>query len=190
MTKYAKFIDENTIEEAPAVKDGNFFNYNSEANEPMLLADGYLPVVLSDETVTAPRVKMKYRLEDDRIVAYWAEIPFSLEELKQRKLEEIKSSFKSAKEYGTAEYNGMSFSIDDTAQQNLTSMMVFAQTFETSVKYLEKNGTPHLFTLDEFKQVAAVISSAIQELTFKFYDLETQINAAGTEADLEEIQWQ
>ena len=91
MTKYAKFIDEDTIEEAPAVKDGNFFNYNSEANEPMLLADGYLPVVLSDETVTAPRVKMKYRLEDDRIVAYWAEIPFSLEELKQRKLEEIKS---------------------------------------------------------------------------------------------------
>ena len=190
MAKYAKYIDENTIEEAPTVKNGNFFNYNSEANEPMLLADGYLPVVISDEEVAAPQVKMKYRLESNQIVAYWAEVPFSFEELKAQKLEEIKNYFKSEKEYGTAEYNGMSFSIDDTAQQNLTSMMVFAQTFETSVKYLEKNGTPHLFTLDEFKQVAAVISSAIQELTFKFYDLETQINAAETEADLEEIQWQ
>lgn len=44
MKKYAKFIDENTIQEAPSIKDGNFFNYNSEANEPMLLAAGYLPV--------------------------------------------------------------------------------------------------------------------------------------------------
>lgn len=190
MKKYAKYIDENTIEEAPLVKDGCFFNYNSEANEPMLLADGYLPVVISDELVTAPRVKMKYRLEDDRIVAYWAEVPFSFDELKQQKLEEIKNSFKSEKEYGTAEYNGMIFSIDDTAQQNLTSMMLFAQTFETDVKYLEKNGTPHEFTLTEFKQVAAVISKAIQDLTFKFYALEAQINAAQSAADLEEIQWQ
>lgn len=190
MKKYAKFIDENTIEEAPLVKDGCFFNYNSEANEPMLLADDYLPVVISDELVTAPRVKMKYRLEEDRIVAFWAEDPFSFDELKQRKLEEIKNFFKTEKEYGTAEYNGMSFSIDDTAQQNLTSMMLFAQTFGTDVKYLEKDGTPHVFSLAEFKQVAAVISQAIQDLAFKFYALEAQINAAQLEADLEEIQWQ
>ena len=66
MKKYAKFIDENTIQEAPLIKDGSFFNYNSEANEPMLLADGYLPVVISDEEVAAPQVKMKYRLESIR----------------------------------------------------------------------------------------------------------------------------
>ena len=88
MTKYAKYIDENTIEEAPLVKDGCFFNYNSEANEPMLLADGYLPVVISDELVTAPRVKMKYRLEDDRIVAYWAEVEIPLEERRANKRRE------------------------------------------------------------------------------------------------------
>lgn len=88
MKKYAKYIDENKIEEAPLVKDGCFFNYNSEANEPMLLADGYLPVVISDELVTAPRVKMKYRLEDDRIVAYWAEVEIPLEERRANKRRE------------------------------------------------------------------------------------------------------
>lgn len=88
MKKYAKYIDENKIEEAPLVKDGCFFNYNSEANEPMLLADGYLPVVISDELVTAPRVKMKYRLEDDRIVAYWAEVEIPLKERRANKRRE------------------------------------------------------------------------------------------------------
>ena len=81
-------ILQNKIEEAPLVKDGCFFNYNSEANEPMLLADGYLPVVISDELVTAPRVKMKYRLEDDRIVAYWAEVEIPLEERRANKRRE------------------------------------------------------------------------------------------------------
>lgn len=189
MTKYAKYVDENTIEEAPQIKDGSFFNYNSEANEPMLLADGYLPVVISDEIVTARQVKMKYQLEEDRIIAYWAEVPIPFEQLRQEKLENITNIFKAEKELGCAEYDGMSFSINDTAQQNLTSMVLFAQTFGTDIKYLEKNGTPHSFTLAEFKPVAAAISQAIQDLSFKFYGLEAAINAAQTSEELETVQW-
>lgn len=190
MTKYAKYIDENTIEEAPTVKNGNFFNYNSEANEPMLLADGYLPVVISDELVTAPQVKIKYRLEDDRIVAYWAEVPLDVEVLRASKLDAIKSVYESQRNYGVAEYQEMTFSIHETAKQNLTASVLLAQTLGGNIDYCEADGTPHSFTLEEFKPIIQVISEAIKALEFKFYQLERQIKSATTIAELEAITWE
>lgn len=190
MTKYAKYIDENTIEEAPLVKDGCFFNYNSEANEPMLLADGYLPVVISDEEVAAPQVKMKYRLEDDRIVAYWAEVPLEVEILRASKMDTIKSIYESQRNYGVAEYQGMSFSIHETAKQNLTASVLLAQTLGGNIDYCEADGIPHSFTLEEFKPIIQVISETIKALEFKFYQLERQIKSATTIEELRAITWE
>lgn len=190
MKKYAKFIDENTIQEAPLIKDGSFFNYNSDANEPMLLADGYLPVVISDEEVAAPQVKMKYRLESNQIVAYWAEVPLDVEVLRASKLDTIKSVYESQRNYGVAEYQGMSFSIHETAKQNLTASVLLAQTLGGNIDYCEADGTPHSFTLEEFKPIIQVISEAIKALEFKFYQLERQIKSATTIEDLRAITWE
>ncbi len=72
MKKYAKYIDENTIEIAPSVKNGSFFNYNSELNEPMLLADGYKTY---DDNLPMPGDGQKYvpvyENMDDKIVRKW-----------------------------------------------------------------------------------------------------------------------
>lgn len=190
MKRYAKYIDENTIEEAPDVKDGVFFCYNSEINESMLLEDGYLPLVISDEIVTARQVKMKYRLEADRIVAYWSEVQVDIETMRAEKLLEIKNVYENNREYGVAEYNGMFFSIHKTAQSNLTSTVVLAQTLGSDIDYCEQDGTPHSFTLEEFKPVVGAISAVIKALEFKFYDLESQIKAATTIEELEAIKWE
>lgn len=45
--EFAKYIDEYNIEKAPKVKNGCYFNYNSETNKDKLLEDGYLPVEIS-----------------------------------------------------------------------------------------------------------------------------------------------
>lgn len=75
MKKYAKYIDENTVEKAPSVKNGSFFNYNSELNEPMLLADGYK---VYDDSALMPndgkRYVPIYENTDDKIVRKWAVI--------------------------------------------------------------------------------------------------------------------
>lgn len=187
---YAKYINEDTIKEAPAVKNGGFFNYNSELNEPMLLADGYLPVVISDEIVSAHQAKMKYRLESDRIVAYWAEVPMDVEILRAIKTDTIKNMYENQRNHGAVEYNGMFFSIHETAKQNLTATVLLAQTLGGNIDYCEQDGTPHSFSLDEFKPVIQTISEAIKALEFKYYDCERRIKTATTVAELDDVKWE
>lgn len=189
--KYAKYIDEDTIEEAPNIKDGTFFNYNdAEHNKERLLADGYLPVIISDEVITAPRVKMKYRRETDRIVAYWAEISLEVEAVKALKTDFIKNMYEDKRKYEVAEYQGMTFSIHETAKQNLTASVLLAQTLGGNIDYCEADGTLHSFTLEEFKPIIQVISEKIKALEFKFYQLERQIKNATTIEELEAVKWE
>ena len=54
-------------------------------------------------------------------MAYWAEVPLDVEVLRASKLDTIKSVYESQRNYGVAEYQGMSFSIHETAKQNLTA---------------------------------------------------------------------
>lgn len=189
MTKYAKFIDENTIENAPKYKDGVFNYDNDEYNRERLLADGYLPVIISDEVVTASRVKMKYQLESDRIIAYWAEIPMDIEIMRALKLDTIKNIYENQRQFNVAEYNGMFFSITETAKQNLTATVLLAQTLGGNIDYCEQDGTPHSFTFNEFKPVIQAISEAIKSLEFKYYDLEHRLKTATTISELEAIEW-
>lgn len=75
MKKYVKFINESTIEEAPTVKNGSFFNYNSSLNEPMLLTDGYKPY---DDSLPMPNDGKRYIPyyvdTNDKIVRKWKAI--------------------------------------------------------------------------------------------------------------------
>lgn len=70
---YAKFINENQIEEAPSVKNGSFFNYNDESNEATLLADGYKPVIEAEKPIGIVQPVVKYRDGPDCIEAYYFE---------------------------------------------------------------------------------------------------------------------
>lgn len=111
---FAKFIDENTIEPAPNVKDGVFFNYDSDLNSEMLLADGYLPV---DETPQPGSDYMqKYRLADNKIVMFWEKVvqPVDFETLRQNKLMEVQQEFYRRRTTETAEYGGMHFPFTKT----------------------------------------------------------------------------
>ena len=84
----------------------------------------------------------------------------------------------------------MSFSIHETAKQNLTASVLLAQTLGGNIDYCEADGTPHSFTLEEFKPIIQVISEAIKALEFKFYQLERQIKSATTIEELRAITWE
>lgn len=187
---FAKFIDENTIEPAPNVKDGVLFNYDSDLNSEMLLADGYLPV---DETPQpGSDYLQKYQLADDKIVMFWEKVvqPVDFETLRQNKLMEIQQEFYRRRTTETAEYGGMHFSVHENAKQNLTSVVVLAQTLGGDIQYCEADGTVHSFTLEEFKPVAAAISNKIKALEFRYYELEKAILAADDETELEAVSWE
>ena len=137
---FAKFIDENTIEPAPNVKDGVFFNYDSDLNSEMLLADGYLPV---DETPQPGSDYLpKYQIMDNKIVVFWEKVvqPVDFEALRQNKLMDIQQEFYRRRTTETAEYDGMHFSVHETAKQNLTSVVVLAQTLGGDIQYCEADG--------------------------------------------------
>jgi len=187
---YAKFIDENTIEAAPNVKDGAFFNYNSDSNRNMMLADGYLPV--EETPAPAANFQCKYRLDADKITMWWQEVikPVSMEELRQNKMIELQQEFWERKTTETAEYQGMTFSIHDVAKQNLTSVVVLAQTLGGDIQYCEADGTVHSFTLEEFKPVALAVSNKMKALEFRYYELEKAILAANDEKELEAVSWE
>ena len=187
---FAKFIDENTIEPAPNVKDGVFFNYDSDLNSEMLLADGYLPV---DETPQpGSDYLQKYQLTDDKIVMFWEKVvqPVDFETLRQNKLMDVQQEFYRKRTTETAEYGGMYFSVHENAKQNLTSVVVLAQTLGGDIQYCEADGTVHSFTLEEFKPVAAAISNKIKALEFHYYELEKAILAADDETELEAVSWE
>lgn len=187
---FAKFIDENTIEPAPNVKDGVFFNYDSDLNSEMLLADGYLPV---DETPQPGSDYLpKYQIMDNKIVVFWEKVvqPVDFEALRQNKLMDIQQEFYRRRTTETAEYDGMHFSVHETAKQNLTSVVVLAQTLGGNIQYCEADGTVHSFTLEEFKPVALAVSNKIKALEFRYYELEKAILTANDETELEVVSWE
>lgn len=69
---FAKFINEDEIEEAPSNK-GGVFNYNCEANAKSLLVDGYKPVVEAEKPIGIVQPVVKYRDGADCIEAYYVE---------------------------------------------------------------------------------------------------------------------
>lgn len=121
---------------------------------------------------------------------YWAEVPLDVEVLRASKLDTIKSVYESQRNYGVVEYQGMSFSIHETAKQNLTASVLLAQTLGGNIDYCEADGIPHSFTLEEFKPIIQVISETIKALEFKFYQLERQIKSATTIEELRAITWE
>ena len=193
MKKYAKFIDENTIQEAPSIKDGNFFNYNSEANEPMLLADDYLPVVISDELVTAPRVKMKYRLEEDRIVAFWAEYPFSFDDLKAAKREEINQA-RDAAEQGGFEYLSKVFDSDPISCQRIalasqTALISKQASQEFSVEWTCQDNSKITLSADETIGLSVALTKWSNECHIRASKLKVMIEEAETKEEVDAINW-
>lgn len=74
---FAKYINTTTIEPAPRNKD-QWSNYDQ--NETLLLADGYLPVVVV-EAPTAEKPLVKYRETGEQIEQYAEELP--IEQCKQ-----------------------------------------------------------------------------------------------------------
>ena len=71
--KYAKLINENQIETAPKNK-GAWINYDKNAE--LLEADGYLPVIVIEET-TAEKPIVKYREINGQIEQYAEAAPVS-----------------------------------------------------------------------------------------------------------------
>lgn len=69
---YAKFINENQIEEAPTNK-GGVFNYNDVSNSDVLLAAGYKPLLLPEYPVGIKQPVVKYRELSECIEAYYVE---------------------------------------------------------------------------------------------------------------------
>jgi hypothetical protein len=114
---------------------------------------------------------------------------FLLKNARQEKLDDIKEQYINAINKDTADINNMSFSIHDEAQQNLTSTVLMAKTFNTDITYFEKNGTQHTFTFEEFLPISAAIANAIQGYKSKLYSLETQTNNASTLEALNSIKW-
>ena len=123
---------------------------------------------------------------------FWEKVvqPVDFETLRQNKLMDVQQEFYRRRTTETAEYGGMHFSVHENAKQNLTSVVVLAQTLGGDIQYCEADGTVHSFTLEEFKPVAAAISNKIKALEFRYYELEKAILAADDETELEAVSWE
>jgi len=81
---YAKYVNETAILFPPYEKDG-VINYNSDTNSEQLLRDSYLTFIDSDNSGELKNPQKRYKIENNKIIAYFVEGETSLssdEELK------------------------------------------------------------------------------------------------------------
>ena len=121
-------------------------------------------------------------------ICYEEEVPYVYDIVKgkQDKINELENHISNIRSQGI-EYNNQLWSIDEECEKNLTSqitMLSFAPS--EKVAWFSKSQANEL-TLDEFRELALVLSQAIANAKMKYYTYKNAIELAQTEEELNAI---
>lgn len=119
---------------------------------------------------------------------YDKEIPYEydLEAGKKNKLTELETYITNIRSQGV-EYKDQLWSIDEDCEKNLTSQITLLSFAPVEkVNWFSKTQVNEL-TIDEFKELALVLSNAIANAKMKYYTYKNAIERAETEEELEAI---
>lgn len=112
----------------------------------------------------------------------------SLDELKQAKLTELKST-RDTEEVKPIEYNGNLFDFDEKARDRINSAIVALSTTGQSIEWTTADNTEVMVNADDLRGVIANVAVRSNQLHAKYRELKEQVLACGTAEEVAEIVW-
>lgn len=107
-------------------------------------------------------------------------------DFKKLKLQELETFINDYRNNGI-EWNGQIWAIDKTCEENLTSQITYLSFAPTeSVSWFSKSQV-NVLTIDEFKELALILSSAIANAKMKYYTYKNAIENASSKEELDAI---
>lgn len=114
----------------------------------------------------------------------------TLEELKQEKHSQLKSTMQAKRNALTCEYADDVFDCNEQAQSNMTSLMGFANLGMTDFPIRSTNEHTHVFTSEQLVELATIMSKTVNSLYSEYWDLKNALYECETKEEVDNISWE
>lgn len=112
----------------------------------------------------------------------------SLDELKQAKINELKS-IRDAEEVKPIAYQGYRFDYNDKARDRINAAIIALDVSKGQIAWTTADNTEVMVNADDLRSVIAAVAMRSNELHIKYRELKEQVLACTTAEEVAEIVW-
>ena len=114
-----------------------------------------------------------------------------LEALKTAKHSELKAQMVAKRNVLTCHYDGDDFDCNTNAQNNINSLLLFAETMKdgATVSIRSSNEATHNFTKAQLNELSALMVQAVNTLYAQYWELKDTLSKATTAEEVNAIAW-
>lgn len=114
-----------------------------------------------------------------------------LEALKTAKHAELKAQMVAKRDVLTCHYDGDEFDCNTNAQNNINSLLLFAETMkdDATVSIRSSNEATHNFTKVQLNELSALMVQAVNTLYAQYWELKDALSKATTAEEVNAIAW-
>ena len=114
-----------------------------------------------------------------------------LEALKTAKHTELKAQMVAKRNVLTCHYDGDDFNCNTNAQNNINSLLLFAETMkdDATVSIRSSNEATHNFTKVQLNELSALMVQAVNTLYAQYWELKDALSKATTAEEVNAIAW-
>ena len=113
----------------------------------------------------------------------------TLDELKEEKHAQLKSIMQSKRNALTCEYADDVFDCNEQAQNNMTSLMGFANLGTVEFSIRSTNERTHTFNNTQLIELATLMSKAINDLYNEYWQYKNALYECKSKEEIDEIEW-
>ena len=114
----------------------------------------------------------------------------SLEALKEEKHAELKSIMQAKRNALTCDYAGDVFDCNEQAQNNMTSLMGFANLGMKEFSIRSTNERTHTFTAEQLVELATIMSNTVNALYSEYWQYKNTLYECKTKEEIDKIKWE
>lgn len=114
-----------------------------------------------------------------------------LEALKTAKHSELKAQMVAKRDALTCHYDGDDFDCNTNAQNNINSLLLFAETMkdDATVSIRSSNETTHVFNKEQLHELSSLMVKAVNDLYTEYWVLKDNLSKATTAEEVNAIAW-
>ena len=114
----------------------------------------------------------------------------SLDEVKEQKHSQLKSTMQSKRQALKVEYDDDSFDANETAQANMNTLLQAFNLGATSVSIRSVNEVTHTFNQEHCNELALLMADAVNKLYAEYWKYKDALAKCETTEDVEKIVWE
>ena len=114
----------------------------------------------------------------------------TLEELKEEKHSQLKATMQAKRNALTCEYNNDVFDCNEQAQNNMTSLMGFANLGTVEFSIRSTNERTHTFNNTQLIELATLMSKVINDLYNEYWQYKNALYECKSKEEIDEIKWE